>query len=125
MYLTYSKNYPNHFEMLNTLLIINQTEAVHVINQQNIVYCQAFDGYCEVYTLDGKRIMISKTLTKISEQLDGMFIQVSQSKVVNRLYILKILKKEKKIILVCGQEISFTIKIKNLMNLLSKSEITR
>lgn len=111
--------------MISNPLVINQIGIVHVINLQNIVYCQASDGYCEIFTQDGERIVISKTLSKISEQLNGMFFRVSHSSLVNRFHIRKILKKEKMIILINGQEIPFTVKATDLINWLGKSEVVR
>lgn len=55
-----------------------------LIKQSDIVYAKAADNYCEIYVLDGKNYVVSKTLKKVeSELLTSDFLRVHKSYLVN------------------------------------------
>lgn len=108
---------------MDSSVIINQTDVFHIIRLRELIYCNAAKGYCEIYMLSGEKITVSRTLTNFSKELNPHFIRVSQSVVVNVLFIKKISKKEKIIILHSGQKIPYTIKTTDLIRLLEKKDI--
>jgi two-component system, LytTR family, response regulator len=99
---------------MNQPLIINQTDVIHVIKPSEILYCTADRGYSTLYLVNGQNVVNTKTLASLCTQLNRNFIRISQSTVVNRLYIRRILKKEKCIELENGLQLPFTLKISEL-----------
>lgn len=54
----------------------------------NIVYCEGMDNYAKIITLQGKEIIISKTLKYLEENLSSeIFCRIHKSTLVNMNYI--------------------------------------
>ena len=50
-------------------LAIPTLDGYELVKISNILYCQAQDNYCNMFTYTGKEILISKTLKFVSEEL--------------------------------------------------------
>lgn len=60
-------------------LIIPCKDVVHVILQEDILYCKAESSYTKVFLMNGGEVIISKPLSRVSEQLNPeRFLRVSQ-----------------------------------------------
>jgi two-component system, LytTR family, response regulator len=101
-------------------LVINQTEIIHVIQQNEILYCKADRSYCYVHLVNGEIITNTRTLSCLSKHLNENFIRISQSLFVNKQHIRKIFKKGKCLELLNGEQLSYTIKSGDLIYILSK-----
>jgi len=65
-------------------ILLHTKNAIEVILQDDIVYLQADSNYCNVYTEDSKRIMVTKTLNDLEKLLDPIkFIRIHRSYNVN------------------------------------------
>jgi len=105
-------------------LIVNQTDVIHVIQLDRVLYCKADRSYCTIHLINGDIIINTRTLCTMTKHLDENFMRISQSIIVNKLHIQKILKKSKYIELINGEQLSYTIKPRDLIDLLSsKHEI--
>ena len=66
-----------------TRIALPTADGVHLIDMRNILYCSADGNYTQVHLVDGTRLIISKTLGTIDQQLsEKEFIRVHQSYLV-------------------------------------------
>lgn len=104
----------------NKKVIISSHDFIHVIEQNNIVFCRSENCYTYLYLADGESILVSKSLAKFSQELSSfLFIRVNQSYLININFIKSISKRNKCIELLNLEKIAFTIKIKELLKLLN------
>jgi two-component system, LytTR family, response regulator len=82
------------------------------IAPEDIAYCEAEGNYTDIYLDNGNRHTISLGLGKIEMLLDGFgFARISRSVLINKKYLCRINRKEKKCILkICDNEIPLDIK---------------
>jgi DNA-binding LytR/AlgR family response regulator len=104
-------------------LVINQTEIIHVIQQNEILFCEADGCYSKIHLVNDEIITNSRPLSTLSIQLNGQFLRISQSIIVNKQHIRKILKKAKSIELIGEVHLSFSIKSGELLKHLSNHAI--
>ncbi len=72
-------------------ILLHTKNTIEVIRQDEIIYLQADSNYCNVYTTDGKRLMVTKTLNNLEKLLDlNQFIRIHRSYTVNINFIKKI-----------------------------------
>lgn len=70
-------------------LLIKTNRQIHVLVLEDIVRCEADQGYTHFYMKDGQHILSSKTLKEYNNILpEDLFIRVHQSHLVNKKYIL-------------------------------------
>jgi two-component system LytT family response regulator len=64
------------------------------ININSILYCEANSNYCRIFCVDGRDILLAKTLKNIHEQLisTDLFHRIHKSYLVNLNYILRLNK---------------------------------
>ena len=64
------------------------------INIKSILYCEANSNYCKIFCIDGREILLSKTLKNIEEQLTAttLFHRIHKSYLVNLNYIVRLNK---------------------------------
>ena len=64
------------------------------ININSILYCEANSNYCRIFCVDGRDILLAKTLKSIHEQLipTNLFHRIHKSYLVNLNYILRLNK---------------------------------
>ena len=101
--------------MITKRITLPQQDSILFVNTHEIVYCQSENCYTHVYLLNGKRILVVKSLTKFHQELTPGFIRVSQSYVINRSFIEGIDKKKKAVILNNESLIPFTTTLKDLL----------
>lgn len=101
-------------------LVIPCKDIVHVVRQQDILYCVSENSYTGVMLASGERFVVSKPLSRILEDLDSTkFIRVSQSCIVNMEQVCKIDKRKKHIELCGAHRVQYTVKVKVLMEFLA------
>lgn len=71
-------------------LVLKTSEAHHIVNEDDIVYCKSDGNYTHIFLENNEEIMISKTLKSIVELLSKKtFIKCHQSYLVNKFYVEK------------------------------------
>jgi two-component system LytT family response regulator len=69
-------------------IILRTFENIHLVNINDIVYCQSHDNYTNFHLLNGKQILVSNTLKDFDEMLSEYgFFRAHKSYLVNLLHI--------------------------------------
>lgn len=103
-------------------IVLHQQDSLILVKSADILYCQSDNCYVTIHLFNRKKIMIVKSLKKFHQELPGYFIRVSQSFIINPLFIEKIDKKKKMIFLEGSGEVPFTISLKELILLIGNRE---
>lgn len=92
---------------VNGKLTIPQLDGFEVLNTSEILFCKADDNYTEIYLLNNKKKVVSKTLKYFEEALNNFsFARVHKSYLVNVNEVVKYLKgKGGSVVLSNGKEI--------------------
>mgnify|MGYP003577933524 CR=1 FL=1 len=108
-----------------TKLIIPHNSFIHLVDYDDILYCQSDNCYTYVHLISGERFILIKSLSKVEKLLNVEgFIRINQSFLVNRHYIKTINKKEKNISLSNEAVLPFTVPLKKLIGLINQYEVT-
>lgn len=75
-----------------------------------IIFIEGDDNYSRIHLKDGSEPLVRKTLSTFEDELGLPFIRCHKSYLVNRMYIKCLDKKNYKLILINGEEISIPIK---------------
>ncbi|HPE99026.1 MAG TPA: LytTR family DNA-binding domain-containing protein [Bacteroidales bacterium] len=76
-------------------IVLHTFEGMHVVETADIIRCQSDDCYTNFYLNGGKRIIVSKTLKEIEEQLTGKdFIRPHKSHLINLQYIKTVVRND-------------------------------
>ncbi|WP_293308160.1 LytR/AlgR family response regulator transcription factor [Pedobacter sp. UBA5917] len=103
-------------------LIISNSDYIHVVQFDEIVFCQSDGCYTHINLHNGQKHTLAKSLSKICTQLSSnQFIRISQTYLINKAFVNKIDRKKKNLYLLNHITIPFTISLKNLMDLISDS----
>jgi two-component system LytT family response regulator len=69
-------------------IILKTADNIHVVNMQDIMYCEADRSYTNFYLADKSRIMVSNTLGDYEEMFSEYgFLRIHQSYLLNLSYI--------------------------------------
>ncbi len=69
-------------------IVLSTAEKIHVVNVKDIIRCESDNYYTRYFFIDGKKLLISKTLKENEELLsDYNFIRPHKSHLINVLYI--------------------------------------
>lgn len=71
-----------HFNDHN-MLILPLMGRFELIKFENIIYCCADSSYVHVFTIDGRKITLAKTLKWVQAQLNQFFLRTHQSYLIN------------------------------------------
>jgi len=72
----------------NKKLVLKTAENIYIVNTNDIIRCESDAGYTQFYLIDGKKILVSRTLKDYEEMLDGYgFYRIHQSHLINLKYI--------------------------------------
>jgi len=76
-------------------LVLSTSEGMHIVQIKNIMRCEADDYYTRFFLVDGRMIMVSKTLKDSEELLAGQaFVRSHKSHLVNMEYVKKYVKSD-------------------------------
>ena len=76
-------------------IVLSTSDMIHVINVDEIVRCESDNYYTNFYFVDGRKLLISKTLKENEELLSPFdFIRPHKSHLVNIKYIKSFLRQE-------------------------------
>jgi two-component system LytT family response regulator len=65
-------------------LVLKTQESVHVVELDHIIRCEADRNYTSFYLIEGKKILVSRTLKEYETLLSGSnFLRVQQSHLIN------------------------------------------
>ncbi|MEQ9166558.1 MAG: LytTR family DNA-binding domain-containing protein [Fulvivirga sp.] len=74
----------NHKNDSFTKIVLSDSTHVHLINIMDIVLCQAVGNYTHFFLIDGREIIISKTLKHYDDLLgESDFVRIHQSYLIN------------------------------------------
>ncbi len=72
----------------NKKIILRTTESIHLLDVGNIICCDSDSSYTTVHTVEGEKIIVSKTLKEYEEMLTECgFYRVHKSYLINLLHI--------------------------------------
>lgn len=78
-------------EYAKYILKVKDKGIIHLLKPIDIVHCEASCNYCIIYTKDGQKITLSKTLKTVQSSLpEELFIRIHQSFLVNKIEISQI-----------------------------------
>jgi len=104
-------------------IVLRTTDALHVVNINDILYCRSDNSYTSFYLNSGNEIIISKGLKDYIEMLkDYSFFRPHQSYLVNLNYVAKVDKADGGfVVMKSGKQIPVSSRQKKkLINLLEK-----
>jgi two-component system LytT family response regulator len=98
---------------MEKILIKQKTKCI-VVSVNEIIYCNSSSNYSTIHLKDQKTITISKCLTQFTKELNGNFLRISQSFLVNLQHIVEINSQNKQIVISTGEALDYTIKFSDL-----------
>ena len=105
--------------LIKKRIYVSCQDVILRVYHDDILYCKAHNGYVNIYLVSGKKVLLCRSLRKFNGELNSSkFLRLSQSYLVNSDYINIIDKKNKAIELDNGVRIPFTIKIREVLELI-------
>jgi two-component system LytT family response regulator len=87
----------------NKKIILKTTENIYLLELHSIICCESDDNYTKVHTLEGDKILVSKTLKEYDDMLNGCgFYRVHKSYLINLAHIKRFEKQEGGYIILTG-----------------------
>lgn len=78
-----------------TKIALPTMEGLQFVAFDDIAYCESHDNYTQFHLVDGKRIMVSKTIKFFEDLLDeARFFRIHRSNIINLKYIERYVKGE-------------------------------
>lgn len=94
-------------------------QTLRVVDPGTILYCKSQDYCTLIYLYDGSSFVVGKSLSKLADEISDLgFLRVSQSFLVNFSQVDHFDKLERLVKLKNGAMIPFTLKIKDLLELI-------
>lgn len=85
----------NNIDHQNKKIILKTTENIYLLELRSVICCESDDNYTNVYTTEGDKILVSKTLKEYDELLIGSgFYRVHKSYLINLAHIRRFEKLE-------------------------------
>lgn len=76
-------------------IVLSTQEGMHVVAVSDILRCESDDCYTTYHLIDGKKIMVSKTLKESEETLsDSNFIRPHKSHLINLKYVKTLIRSD-------------------------------
>ena len=89
-----------------------------------ITFLEGEGNYTFIYTNNGKKYLVSKTLKSLAEQLSDKFLRVHKSYLVNADYVVERLEDDRMLKLSCGKEVVVSRrKIKEVSGMLDHTNL--
>ena len=84
-----------NIERQNKKIILKTTENIYLVDLNSIISCESDNNYTSVYTADGAKILVSKTLKEYDSLLAGCgFYRVHKSYLINLAHIKRFEKQD-------------------------------
>jgi len=91
---TLIENVQRRGEQFNKIALPSM-EGLQFVALDDVIYCESQDNYTQFFLVDGKKIMVSKTIKFFEDALDdSKFFRVHRSNIINLKYIDKYVKGE-------------------------------
>jgi two-component system LytT family response regulator len=85
-------------------LIVKTSDSIHLIDVNEILYCESDGGYTELHIFGGKRVVVSSTLKEYEDLLtDFGFFRVHKSFLINMKFINRFDKADGGFIILTGE----------------------
>lgn len=105
-------------------IAVHLTGKTLLIKPEDITCLQGEGNYTFIYTCRGKRYLVSKTLKSLTEHLDGGFLRVHKSYIVNTHFIVERLDEDRELRMSCGKKAKVSRrKIKEIIEILDNRDI--
>jgi len=107
-------------------VMLHTKEGIEILSLDQILYCHADSNYCNVTTIDGRRIIITKSLNVVEKQFDDSFVRIHRSYTVNVNHIKKFINTDGYQVLLSTDEVLPVSRRKkeDLLNYLTNNHAT-
>ncbi len=104
-------------------IAIHLTGKTLLLKPEDITCLEGEGNYTFIYTCRGKRYLVSRTLKSLTEHLDGSFLRVHKSYIINTHFIVERLDEDRVIRMSCGKKATVSRrKVKEIIEILDKEE---
>jgi len=80
--------------LLKEKIAIHDHGAIEFIHHDEIIYCRSDGNYCNFFLTENRKLLASKTLKNVSQELPGeKFLRIHKSYMINLLHVKKYLRK--------------------------------
>ncbi len=94
------------------------------LSTDTITLLEGDGNYTYIYTLAGKKYLVSKTLKSLAANLEANFIRVHKSFLVNTNYVVERVEDDRLLRMSCGKEVSVSRrKIKEITDILNHTNL--
>lgn len=104
-------------------IAVHLTGKTLLIKPEDITCLEGEGNYTFIHTCRGKRYLVSRTLKSLTEHLDGSFLRVHKSYIINTHFIVERLDEDRIIRMSCGNKVNVSRrKIKEIIEILDDRE---
>ena len=104
-------------------IAIHLTGKTLLLKPEDITCLEGEGNYTFIHTCRGKRYLVSRTLKSLTEHLDGSFLRVHKSYIINTHFIVERLDEDRVIRMSCGKKAMVSRrKIKEIIEILDNQE---
>jgi two-component system LytT family response regulator len=115
----YNDDLPLDSKFFEDRVAIRLASHTHIVQFSEIVRIEADGGYCTIFLQCGKKLVVSKTLSRIARCLQNTFVRVHQSHIINLLH-LKVLDKKDGYTLIMSDESKIALSTRKRESFLQK-----
>ncbi len=104
-------------------IAVHLTGKTLLLKPEDITCLEGEGNYTFIHTCRGKRYLVSRTLKSLTEHLDGSFLRVHKSYIINTHFIVERLDEDRVITMSCGKKAQVSRrKIKEIIEILDNRE---
>lgn len=104
-------------------IAVHLTGKTLLLKPEDITCLEGEGNYTFIHTCRGKRYLVSRTLKSLTEHLDGSFLRVHKSYIINTHFIVERLDEDRIIRMSCGKKATVSRrKIKEIIEILDEKE---
>ncbi len=102
-------------------VVIRLSSGIYIVEFAEIIRIEGDGGYSTFFLQDGKKMIVSKTLTRIERGLKNTFIRVHQSYIINLLHV-KYLEKKDGYVLIMSDDSKIAVSMRKREGFMKKLE---
>ncbi|GHB78471.1 LytR/AlgR family response regulator transcription factor [Persicitalea jodogahamensis] len=104
-------------------IAVHLTGKTMLLKPEDITCLEGEGNYTFIHTCRGKRYLVSRTLKSLTEHLDGNFLRVHKSYIINTNFIVERMDEDRVITMSCGKKALVSRrKMKEIIEILDKRE---
>lgn len=94
------------------------------VSSDTITFMEGEGNYTYIYTINGKKYLVSKTLKSLAMNLNSNFIRVHKSYLINTNFVVERIEDDRMLRMSCGREINVSRrKIKEISYILNHTNL--